>query len=336
MKVKLTTLTLVSAAALGLLATPALASTATVSAGSRVNVNGQGNERNQLAVAYDAGTDAYIVTDVAGVDATGACTGVDATTATCPAAGIASITVNGGGGSDLITLDAATIPRAVEGDLDGGSGNDRLTGSTADDALAGSSGEDSLIGGAGADEIRGGSDRDTGFYADRTTRVIVTVGSGDDDDGNEVDQSGNARDTVRSDVEVVVGGSGPDLLIGDTSSESLIGGFGNDTLFGRRGNDALLGDAGNDFLSGEEGHDTLLAFTGNDVLLGGDEGDRLGGGPGNDFLRGDRGSDALKGKAGNDRINARDGVRDFKITCGPGKREKAKFDKRLDPRPKSC
>jgi hypothetical protein len=46
----------------------------------------------------------------------------------------------------------------------------------------------------------------------------------------------------------------------------------------------------------------------------------------------------MKGKNGIDRINARDGLRDVKISCGPGPRglESAKWDRRLDPRPRSC
>ncbi len=46
----------------------------------------------------------------------------------------------------------------------------------------------------------------------------------------------------------------------------------------------------------------------------------------------------MKGKNGIDRINARDGARDVKISCGPGPKrlEGAKWDRRLDPRPRSC
>jgi hypothetical protein len=46
----------------------------------------------------------------------------------------------------------------------------------------------------------------------------------------------------------------------------------------------------------------------------------------------------MKGKVGNDRINARDGHRDVKISCGPGPKrlEGVKPDRRLDPPPRSC
>lgn len=324
-------------AALALSAGPASASTATISSNTRVNVSGQGNERNQIVVGYEPGTDLYRITDAAGIDSTGLCTDVNATTVTCPGATVASITVGSGGGSDAVRLDAS-VPRTIEGTVDGGSGNDQLLGSTADDTVAGGRGNDLLNGGLGADELRGGSGTDIADYGQRATGVTVTVGARDDDDGNELDQSGNARDSVRGDVETVVGSAGLDMIIGDSSRETLIGGEGDDLLVGGRGNDGLLGFAGNDLLSGEGGSDTLRAAAGNDRLFGGDSSDRLAAGPGDDFLKGQAGTDAMKGKGGIDRIGARDGEFDVKISCGPGgnRREAAKRDKRIDPRPKSC
>ena len=46
----------------------------------------------------------------------------------------------------------------------------------------------------------------------------------------------------------------------------------------------------------------------------------------------------MKGKGGIDVIQAKDGFTDRKINCGPGPNgaERAKRDKRLDPRAKSC
>lgn len=334
---KLIGLGLVTGALTAVQAAPALASTATISNGNRVTVSGQGNERNSITVGYDAGADAYVITDAAGIDATGACADVNATTASCPAAAIASLRVDGNGGSDLIRLDPATLPATIEGDLDGDSGNDQLLGGPADDTVSGGSGTDLLDGGLRADELRGGSGSDTALYADRTTGLFVTVGATDDNDGNELDQSGAARDSVKGDIETVIAGSGPDFIVGDSSSETLDGGLGDDLLVGGRGDDALNGFAGNDVLSGENGNDTLRGAFGADRLFGGPSGDRLAGGPDDDLLKGQAGSDVMKGKGGIDRIGARDGERDFKINCGPGgRRESAKRDKRLDPRPRSC
>jgi hypothetical protein len=46
----------------------------------------------------------------------------------------------------------------------------------------------------------------------------------------------------------------------------------------------------------------------------------------------------MKGKKGIERFRAKDGLRDVKISCGPGpnRLEKATRDRRLGPKPKSC
>jgi Ca2+-binding RTX toxin-like protein len=326
-------------AATALAAVPqALASSVTISGGSRLNVNAAGNERNDFSIRLDSGADAYIVSDAAGITANGACDPVNPDTATCPAAGIGSITVNAGGGSDETLLDAATIPATVEADLDGGTGNDRLFGSGAADALDGDSGNDILDGGPGADDLRGGSNADVLSYTSRGEPLFVTVGSGEDNDGGATDQTGSRRDTVRGDIEQVLGGSGGDTILGDGSPDSLVGGGGADRLFGLSSSDHLDGGIGNDRLSGGHGGDRLFGGADSDALGGGAQGDLLSGGGGNDILVGKKGVDAMNGKAGFDRINAHDGGRDHKINCGSGnnKRESAKRDKRLDPRGRSC
>jgi Ca2+-binding RTX toxin-like protein len=299
-------------------------------------VTAPGNERNQIVVTFDAIGGLYTVTDVAGVNGTGGCGQVNATTVTCPGAGIGSIAVNAGGGGDFITLDPASIPATVEGDLRGGTGDDRIVGSSAADSLSGDGDEDLLEGGPGGDELRGSSGRDTVLYANRLDGVTVTIGAGSDNDGGFPDQTGGQRDTVRSDVEQVVGGAGPDTLIGDSSSETLFGGPGNDAIFGQRGDDRLAGELGDDRVSGGNGGDVVRGDAGNDLLGGGPGDDLLTGGAGNDFLIGKSGMDVLLGKAGRDRLQAQDGGFDRAINCGPGKREGAKRDKRFDPRPRSC
>jgi Ca2+-binding RTX toxin-like protein len=321
------------------LAQGALASTATIQNGNRVNVSGTGNEKNQIQVGYDSGLDLYTVTDAAGVTAGGVCTQVDPTTVTCAGAGIATVRVTGSGGNDSIALVRSGWPATIEGDLEGGNGDDGVSGAAAMDSVNGGSGKDTVDGGPGADEVRGGSGIDAGFYGDRATPLIITVGAGNDNDGNELDQSGASRDTVRGDIETVVAGSAADIVIGDSSSnETLFGGLGDDSIFGGRGRDTLLGFLGNDFLSGDAGDDILRGSAGADRMLGGSDDDRLAGGPDGDLLRGGEDNDAMKGKGGIDVIQARDGSRDIKISCGPGPNgsEFAKRDRRLDPRPKSC
>ncbi len=327
-------------AVLGLALAPgAQASTASIQGSNRVNVSSTGGERNQIQVAYDSLLDLYTVTDAAGVTASGmACTEVDPNTVTCPGAGIASLRVAASGGNDTVAVTRPGWPATIEADLDGGSGDDRVWGAGAMDDVKGNSGRDVLDGGPGADDVRGGSGVDAAYYGDRTTGLIVTVGAKNDNDGNEADQTGTRRDTVRGDVETVLGGAANDIIIGDGSDETLFGGEGDDVLFGGRGRDTLLGFTGNDFLSGDNGNDLLRGSAGADRLIGGPEDDRLAGGPDGDLLRGGEDVDAMKGKGGIDVIQARDGFTDRKINCGPGPKraERAKRDKRLDPRAKSC
>ena len=122
--------------------------------------------------------------------------------------------------------------------------------------------------------------------------------SRDDNDGNEIDQTGLRRDTVRGDIEQLVGGQGGDVIFGDASNETLNGGPGPDRIFGQNGADAIDGSFGDDYLSGSNGGDTILGGPDQDQLLGGGDSDSLAGGNGNDSLIGKKGFDALNGKRG--------------------------------------
>ncbi|MGH2955992.1 MAG: calcium-binding protein [Solirubrobacterales bacterium] len=329
----------VTAALLG--APAALASNATVSGGNTVRVTASGGERNGISVLRSAATDTYTVTDAVSnltVTASGPCTSVNASTATCPGAGITRISVNSGNGDDAITLDRLTIPVNVSSNLDGSGGSDVINGARGIDEINGGRSRDLVVGHEGADDLRGGRGTDTVFYADRLTSLLVTVGHINGDDGNELDLTGAVRDTVHGDVENVLGGPGGNAIFGDSSSETLVGGSGYDILVGNNGGDVLLGFAGDDDHFGGRGRDLVRGGDGNDSILGGPDRDRLLAGPGDDFIWGKKGRDVMKGKTGIDRINAKDGRRDIKINCGPGprKRQKAKRDKRLDPKPKRC
>lgn len=168
------------------------------------------------------------------------------------------------------------------------------------------------------------------------------------------------------------GGDGNDTLIGsdDPRGELLGAGKGNDRMFGGAGPDRFIGDNGFDTVSygdhragvrvtigsffndgnasdaGANGARDSVArsvervkgTSANDVLKGSPGADVLIGRAGNDRLKGKKGRDVLKGKNGIDVLLAKDGTRDKAINCGKGrnKRERAKFDKRIDPRPKSC
>ena len=346
----------VLAFALALCGAPhALASSVTVSGGNTVRVLESGSEVNRVTVSYDAGAALYEVRDsAANLTPNGTCSAVDAHTATCPGAGIKTISVDTDAQADTISMDVATIPSTVTGNLDGGpgddsvsghgtldggSGNDLIRGSAFADNVRASSGRDYIDAVDGPDDIVGGSGTDTLAYpASRATPVNVTIGSGNGNDGGAEDEASGRRDTVHGDVEVIVGTPQADLIAGDSSSETLIGGAGNDVLSGNNGDDTLLGLEGDDVILGGEGQDLLRGWLGADRLFGGRGNDRVSGGPDGDLVVGNRGHDVLKGKGGIDFLRAKDGTRDYRIKCGPGsnRAESTTRDKRLDPRPRSC
>jgi len=183
-----------------------------------------------------------------------------------------SLTVNSGGGDDIIILGWLDYGcgGSFETILDGGAANDVLDASRATRSvtLIGGAGNDILLGGRGNDLLIGGDGLD-----------ILRGGCGDD---------------------VLLGGAGMDILEGGWGNDLLCGGEGCDLILGMNGNDVLSGDAGDDILLGGDGNDTLMGGDGNDVLSGGDGNDLLSGGSGDDILMGDSGNDILQGDAGND------------------------------------
>ncbi len=162
---------------------------------------------------------------------------------------VASITINGLGGNDVITLKepGGPLPRVT---ILGGTGNDTMRSGSGADIINSGPGNDKVFGGAGDDSILGGT-------------------------GNDI-LSGDAGD------DAVNGQAGNDVLRGGTGSDQLFGGLNNDVMFGQAGDDTLNGDEGNDTLNGEAGDDVLLGGAGNDNLVGGAGADTQTGGTGND------------------------------------------------------
>src|SRR5205823_1580807 len=78
-------------------------------------------------------------------------------------------------------------------------------------------------------------------------------------------------DNVRTDVEIVLCGSGADRVSSESGrAVQFYGGAGDDTLIGGSGNDLLDGGAGRDSLIGQGGDDTFQAKdTEKDTLDGG-------------------------------------------------------------------
>jgi hypothetical protein len=172
--------------------------------------------------------------------------------------GVEGLTVNGGVGNDVLSLEGAlgtgsalNIPVV----LNGGSNNDKLTGGTQNDVLNGGDGKDTCFAlktADGADICNGNLGIDTASYAKRLGAVTIDIGGGANDG------TPGEGDTIASDVENLTGGKGGDtvkaLVAGANTAK---GGNGNDTIDVRDGVNSN-GDTAN----GGLGTDTCLADTG--------------------------------------------------------------------------
>ncbi len=236
--------------------------------------------------------------------------------------------IRGGDGQDTVTYDRRR--RGVVVDLTVGSGgepreNDRLeaienaSGGESTDLLRGDDGPNVLMGdggsdtleGAGGDDYLGGGPAagDVVSYGSYTDPVVASL------DGEPNDGGPGERDTIETDVEGLVGGSGDDALVGDERANTLDGGAGSDLLAGGDGEDTVtyrsrpdrvvadLDGVGDDGAVGEA--DTVGADVEN--LTGGRGDDRLSGSGGPNKLRGGGGEDQLAGGGGMDRLEGKDG-----------------------------
>jgi Ca2+-binding RTX toxin-like protein len=325
--------------------------TLTGGAGDDTLTGGDGND------TLNGGTDADRLDGGAGTDTLNGDTGDDALVG-----GTGADAFNGGAGVDL--ADFSTRLSAVTISIDGvandgfpgetdnvktdvenvaaGDGNDTLLGGApanvlwgggGDDSIDGEAANDTIDGGDGEDSLAGGAGTDVVTYAGRVAAVTVTL------DGLAGDGAAGEDDTVRTDVEAVVGGSGNDTLVGGAAADTLSGGPGADTLRGEAGADVLNGDAGDDSLEGGAGGDTHNGGSGLDtadytariagvtVDLDGaaDDGEtaeadnvrpdveRLLGGSGDDTLTGNNATNELSGGAGNDLLDLGRGSADVAI-----------------------
>lgn len=136
-------------------------------------------------------------------------------TATTEVTGLASLTVNGSGGNDvLVFTQPGVTPTAITVNAD--NGDDTITTGNGADALNGGAGVDELIGGAGDDTLNGGSARDTLNGGDGNDLLIGEAGAdrlkgGDGDDLFRFNLPGDGQDRI-SDFT-----AGDDLLQIDAS-----------------------------------------------------------------------------------------------------------------------
>jgi len=193
-------------------------------------------------------------------------------------------TIIGGAGNDYIAaVGAYTNPVLIRG----GAGNDTLSGGASDDTLMGDDGNDSLVGAMGNDWLQGGNGNDTlqggsgiisgadilegdagsdtADYSGRTNSISVSQ------DNTANDGELLEGDSVRSDIETILGGAGNDYIVATSVYVPVLfhGGAGNDTIIGGAQSDTLLGEDGNDSIQGGMGDDLMAGGNGNDTLQGG-------------------------------------------------------------------
>jgi Ca2+-binding RTX toxin-like protein len=264
------------AAALLIACPTAMASTTVAESGGTISILGTAGDvssitvnRGTYTVGVTSGTWYRIVDSGAGEAAGSGC--LNQGVVYCPVSGVTNIYADLNDRDDAITLARAPDPKPVpasvsslllgyDGDdtLNGGDGPDVMNGEAGGDALNGFAGDDALAGGAGADDFNGGADHDLVSYLDHPGGVTVDIG-GNPSDAGEGDQ-------VRSNVEDLTGGAGPDDLTGSDDANELAGGAGDDTLKGLGGIDTLNGEADGDTLNGGTEVDDFDAGTGDDEL----------------------------------------------------------------------
>ena len=122
--------------------------------------------------------------------------------------------------------------------------------------------------------------------------------------GNDVLHGGLGEDRLggKDGNDILDGGDQADLLFGGQGNDILNGSFGNDRLVGQRGDDTINGGSGDDFVNGSGGSDEINGGDGNDYLRGGAGADQIGGSNGDDTILGNKGHDVLSGNAGRDAI----------------------------------
>ena len=143
----------------------------------------------------------------------------------------------------------------------GGLGDDVIRGSAAANTLFGGPGDDILDGAGGADVLSGGIGVDTADYSLRLLGVSVDL------DGIPDDGEPGEGDNVVTDIENILGGSGPDTLRGGGGPNRLSGGAGADIIDGLSGTDTIEGGDGSDTIQAKDGAtDVISCGGGTDTL----------------------------------------------------------------------
>ncbi len=105
-----------------------------------------------------------------------------------------------------------------------------------------------------------------------------------------------------TDMHVINGTSGTDVLSDTAGDDHIIAGDGADVIFTSSGSDIVDAGAGNDTVMALSGNATVNGGDGNDTIVGGSGNTVLNGGNGNDTITGGSGNEVLNGGAGNDTL----------------------------------
>lgn len=208
----------------------------------------------------------------------------------------ARMRVDGGAGSDTLSLDFSGLPWArtsvdasgtltirtgvfsgfESASLIGSPGNDILFGLAGGNMIDGGKGHDVIHASLGNDTLYGGEGWDTFHIAGGND----TVYGGPGNDTYYIASGANATvsEYSREGTDTVYtadgGGFGVERIFLTGSADAVITGFGGaNLLVGNSGNNVLYAEEGNDELQGGEGFDQLFGGTGKDVLIGGAGGD---------------------------------------------------------------
>jgi Ca2+-binding RTX toxin-like protein len=205
-----------------------------------------------------------------------------------------ALVVNAGDGADTIAINTVNLASVT---VDGGPGNDVITGSGEADTLGGGDGNDRVVGAQGGDTMAGGNGNDVLVWNPGDGSDVMDGEAGADDielnGGNGAEQFAAAPTGDRVRFERL--NPAPfNLNVGTAERLVLNGNGGDDTMT----SDPALAVA--ELLNGGVGIDSLQGGGAADFINGGDDNDTLDGGPGIDRLVGDRGGDAMAGGAGAD------------------------------------
>jgi len=245
---------------------------------------------------------------------------------TVPADGTRTVIVNGGDGTDSITVLAKATELASSG-LNGEGGDDVITGPDSNDTLTGGDGDDRLVAGKGNDVMNGGAGNDTLVWNNGDGSDIANGDAGND--GSEVNGAATLGDVFTLEpnagrVKFRRTNLVPFTFDAATERFEVNGLGGDDSVSANDGVGALTllsvdGGTGVDTVNGSEGPDLIVGGEGNDVLGGGGGGDRIVGDRGNDTMNGGTGDDTLVWNNGDntDVINGDDGRDDVEVNGAP-------------------